>query len=80
MFPKRTGIIAWVSDIKATRNLERFGNVIYTSRRLKYVMIYVNESEVNDKMKQIQKLNFVKKVERSYRSELESLFPSKKLV
>lgn len=78
MFPKRTGLIVWVTDARAARNLERFGNVLYISKRLNYVLLYMNESDIKNKISYIEKLNFVKKVERSYRAEINNIFPTKK--
>lgn len=80
MFPKRTGLIVWITDAKAARNLERFGHVVYISKRLNYALVYVNQSEVEDKISYIKKLNFVNKVERSHRADLNNIFPTKKLV
>ena len=74
MFPKRAGLIVWVNDIKHAKNLERFGNVLYISGRLKYANIYVNEAEIESKISYIEKLHFVKKVERSYRTEMHEAF------
>lgn len=80
MFPKRSGLIVWVNDIKNAKNIEKFGNVLYSSKRLNYVVIYVNESEVEEKIKQLEKLQIVKKVERSYRNEINTTFSTKKFV
>lgn len=80
MFPKRAGLIIWVNDTKAAKNLERFGNLQYISQRMKYVLLYVNQEEVKGKTSYIEKLHFVKKVERSYRSEIRMDFNQKSLV
>ncbi len=77
MVSKRGGLVVWVSDIKSARNLEKIGNIIYISRRLNYVLLYVNESEIEEKISYINNLHFVNKVERSYRSEMNYKFPSK---
>lgn len=80
MFPKRTGLIVWVNDARLAKNLERFGNVLYISKRLSYVVIYVNELDIEKKLAYIKKLNFVKKVEKSYRTELKTDFSTQKLI
>lgn len=80
MFPKRVGLVVWVNDIKQARNLERIGSVHYISKRLNYVLIYVNESDLADKVKYLDKLHFVKRVERSHRAELNAMFSEKALV
>jgi len=80
MFPKRVGIIAWVSDIRQAKNLERIGSVLYISKRLNYVVLYVNEAEVANKIAYLEKLHYVKKVELSHRSEISSLFTDRSYV
>lgn len=70
MLPDRTGFIVWVSDLKAARALERFGSVHYMSRKLHYVVLYMNAEKVDESLKQMGRLSFVRKVERSYRAEI----------
>ncbi|REK76375.1 YlbG family protein [Paenibacillus paeoniae] len=70
MLPDRTGFIVWVSDLKAARALERFGSVHFMSRKLHYVVLYMNADKVEESLKQMSRLSFVRKVERSYRSEI----------
>ncbi|MBE0344491.1 DUF2129 domain-containing protein [Paenibacillus sp. 28ISP30-2] len=60
----------WVSDIKAARNLEKYGNVHYISRRMHYVVIYMNADRAEDTVKNIRRLSYVRKVERSFRNEI----------
>ncbi|MCR2804902.1 YlbG family protein [Paenibacillus soyae] len=70
MLPDRTGFIVWVSDLKAARALERFGTVHYMSRKLHYVVMYMNADKVEESLKQMSRLSYVRKVERSYRAEI----------
>jgi uncharacterized protein YlbG (UPF0298 family) len=70
MFAERTGYIIWVSDIKAARNLEKYGNVHYISRRMHYAVIYMNADRAEDTVKNIRRLSYVRKVERSFRNEI----------
>ncbi|ADO57272.2 YlbG family protein [Paenibacillus polymyxa] len=70
MFAERTGYIIWVSDIKAARNLEKYGNVHYISKRMHYVVIYMNADRAEDTVKNIRRLSYVRKVERSFRNEI----------
>ena len=72
MLPERTGYIIWVSDLKAARGLERFGTVHYMSKKLHYVVIYMNTDRVEETLKQMGKLSFIRKIERSYRNELKT--------
>lgn len=76
MFPERTGLIVWTHDIKSARNLERFGAVHYVSKKMNYVVLYVNKANVDDTMKQIEKLSYVRKIEPSYRNEIKTEYTS----
>lgn len=72
MLPDRTGFIVWVSDLKAARALERFGSVHYMSRKLHYVVLYMNADRAEEAVKQMTRLAYVRKVERSYRGEIKT--------
>ncbi len=72
MLPERTGYIIWVSDLKAAKSLERFGSVHYMSKKLHYVVIYMNADRTEEALKQLGKLPYVRKIERSYRNELKT--------
>lgn len=76
MFTERTGYIIWVSDVKAARNLEKYGSLHYISRRMHYAVIYVNADRAEDVMKNVRRLPYVRKIERSYRNELKTEYSS----
>ncbi len=70
MLLERTGFIIWVSDLKAAKGLERFGTIHYMSRKLHYVVLYMNSDKVDENLKQLHRLSFIRKIERSYRTEI----------
>ncbi|WP_274650496.1 YlbG family protein [Paenibacillus humicola] len=72
MFSERVGYIIWVSDLKAARGLEKYGNVHYMSRKMHYVVMYMNLDRSDEIIRNIQRLPFVKKIERSYRNEIKT--------
>ncbi|BFH61569.1 MULTISPECIES: YlbG family protein [Paenibacillus] len=72
MFAERTGYIIWVTDVKAARNLEKYGTVHYISRRMHYVVMYVNADRAEEVAKNIRRLSYVRKIERSYRNEIKT--------
>ncbi|WP_028550340.1 YlbG family protein [Paenibacillus sp. UNC451MF] len=77
MFTDRSGLIVWFSDIKAAaKQLERYGSVHFISKRMHYAAMYVHSSKLDETTKQLQKLPFVKKVERSYRNEIKTEYTS----
>lgn len=77
MFLERSGIIVWLHDPKAARNLDRYGNIHYISKKMNYVVLYVNANRLDENMKVIQNLPYVKKVERSLRDEIPTEYNSK---
>jgi uncharacterized protein YlbG (UPF0298 family) len=77
MFMERSGIIVWVNDLKAaSKHLEKYGNVHFISKKLHYAAMYVHSNRLDETVKQLQKLPFVKKVERSYRNEISTEYNS----
>ncbi|MFC4778372.1 YlbG family protein [Paenibacillus sp. GCM10023252] len=76
MLPERTGYIIWVSDLKAARTLEKYGTVHYMSRKMHYVVMYMNADRAEDTARNIGRLPFVRKVERSYRNEIKTEYTS----
>ncbi|MGO4276895.1 DUF2129 domain-containing protein, partial [Paenibacillus sp. TAF58] len=47
MMIERSGLIIWVNDIKAARNLERFGSLHYISKKMNYAVLYIHASKVD---------------------------------
>ncbi|MGG3790802.1 YlbG family protein [Geobacillus thermodenitrificans] len=77
MFPKRQGIIVWLHSLKYGKQLRKFGNIHYISKRLKYAVLYCDMEQVDHVMKKLAALPFVKRVEPSYRPFLRLEFESK---
>lgn len=74
---KRRGVIVWVYSLKQLKNLKRFGLVHYVSRKMKYVLIYMNEDQIEEAIQKINKLHFVRNVQISYRPDVEMNFAEK---
>ncbi|MFD1899844.1 YlbG family protein [Enterococcus termitis] len=74
---KRRCLVVWVYSLKQLRTLKRFGLIHYVSRRMKYVVIYMNEEDIETSEAKINGLHFVRKVERSYRPDVEMNFAEK---
>ncbi|MGG1311316.1 MULTISPECIES: YlbG family protein [Cohnella] len=72
MIAERTGYIVWFSDWKAARGLEKYGTLHYVSRRMNYAVLYVNSDIAEETVRNIQRLPYVRKIERSYRSEIKT--------
>lgn len=78
MFTKRQGLIVWLYNLKNTKMLRRFGNVHFVSKRMKYAVLYCNQSELNALSEKLESLPFVKKVEPSYKPFLKTEFENAK--
>lgn len=76
MFTERTGLIVWVNDVKPAKNLERFGSIHYISKKMQYVVLYIHTDKLEDTLKGLGRLPYVKKVERSYRNEIKTEYNS----
>ncbi|WP_158007183.1 DUF2129 domain-containing protein [Floricoccus tropicus] len=71
---KRRALYIYYNSYKHTRQLRKFGEPVYTSRKLRYVKIYVNEEEVEEVKEKLEALHFVKEVQLSYIPDLEMDF------
>ena len=74
---KRRGLIVWVYSLRQLKNLRRFGTIHFVSNKMKYVVLYVNEEEVEEAMEKINRLHFVREIEQSYRPDIEMNFADK---
>lgn len=66
-FEKRQGVVVHLYSLKHVRQLRKFGNIHYISKRMKYVLLYSAQENVENLLVQINRLNFVKRVEPSYK-------------
>lgn len=78
MRTKRQGLIVWFQHMNNIKKIKRFGNLIYVSKKLKYAVIYVNQSEIEEIEEKLLKYRFVSKVERSYKPFLTTEFENAK--
>lgn len=78
MLSQRQGLIVWLNSIKQAKMLRKFGNVHYVSKRLKYVVLYCNQKEIEELAAKLTSFSFVKKVEPSYKPFLKIEFENSK--
>lgn len=64
---KRQGIIIWYQHRRNIKQIKRYGHLIYTSNKLKYAVLYVDQEGIEDVEKRLKKLSFVKKVMLSHK-------------
>ncbi|GFH41185.1 UPF0298 protein YdgE [Lactococcus insecticola] len=66
----RTAVYVFYSSYKHVRQLTRFGNLAYSSKKARYALLYVNTDELEQILPALDKLHFVKQVKVS---ELDNL-------
>mgnify|MGYP003366596985 FL=1 len=74
----RQGIVVYVNQLKHAKSLRKYGHVHFISRKLKYVIMYCNQEDVEAIIQKLQRLPFVKSVEPSYRPFLKTEFENAK--
>lgn len=72
----RQSLIVYTYSLKQTRQLKRYGTVMYVSKKMRYVVLYVDRSEIADLTQQLQHLRFVKRVVPSMRPQITETFGS----
>ncbi|NBJ68512.1 MULTISPECIES: DUF2129 domain-containing protein [Clostridia] len=78
MRTKRQGLIVWFQHMKNLKQIKRYGHLLYSSKKLKYAVIYVNQDELEKIEKKLLKFTFVSKVDRSYKPFVETNFENAK--
>lgn len=62
MLKKRIGIYIYFKQNKFIRQLKRHGHLIYVNKDKKYLLLYINESDVSQTIKELNKLKYVSDV------------------
>ncbi|BBA92235.1 YlbG family protein [Streptococcus ruminantium] len=76
MFEKknRTCLTVYLHYNRDARKLNQYGDIVYHSKRLRYVLVYMNQEQVEEAMLKLSKERFVKKVLPSYIKDLDQNF------
>lgn len=69
-FKDRTGLIVRVSNKRNVKRLMKYGLLHYVSRKMSYVILYVDTTDVENIMERIRKENYVSSVEKSQLKDL----------
>lgn len=59
---KRCGMAVYIKNLKNIRQLRYYGTIYYVSKKMKYVMLYVDEDKKDEVAQALEKQNFVRKV------------------
>lgn len=71
---ERVGLAVYLYYNRDARKLAQHGDVIYQSKKLRYVLLYVNAEKVEETQKNLEVLKFVKKVSPSQLAEIDQDF------
>lgn len=70
----RQGIIVWFQHRKNIKQIRRFGNLIYVSKKMRYAVLYVNQEEVEATIENMSKLSFISQIDVSHKPFLKTDF------
>lgn len=71
---ERVSLTVYLHYNRDARKLNQYGDIIYHSRRLRYLLLYVNQEKVDSLIASLKKEKFVKKVIPSRLKELDTNF------
>lgn len=69
-FKDRTGLIVRVSNKRNVKRLMKFGLLHYVSKKMSYVILYVDSNKIESIIERIRKENYVSTVEKSQLKDL----------
>ncbi len=72
----RQGVIVYLYRLRQSRQLRKFGQIEYVSKRMKYVVLYMNQDQIKQNIAKIKKMRNVRKVQLSYRPFLRTDYAS----
>ncbi|OZM58483.1 hypothetical protein CIB95_02635 [Lottiidibacillus patelloidae] len=78
MIGDRIGIIVWLHSLKQVKQLRRFGNIHYVSKKMKYVVLYCDLANVDQVKAKIESIYSVKKVQKSLKPFINTEFQNAK--
>ncbi len=74
----RQGLIVYVQQLKQAKSLRKYGHVHFISRKLKYVVVYMDQDKIEATKEKLSKLPYVKKVLESQRPFLKTEYENAK--
>ncbi|GAB6092223.1 YlbG family protein [Furfurilactobacillus curtus] len=58
----RQAVFVFIRNLRQVRQLKRFGDIDYVSKKMHYVVIYMDQARIESQRQALNKLNFVKRV------------------
>lgn len=76
---QRQSIVVYLYHLKQSKILRKYGTIQYVSRKMKYVILYLDQDKMSETMEKISKLKFVKAVVKSPRPEIKRDFQNEEV-
>ncbi len=70
----RETLIIWLYSQKYMNQLKPYGLIHYVSKKMNYVIMYVDKEQADEKIELLENLHFVRSIERSPKRELSMNF------
>ncbi|KXT78482.1 DUF2129 domain-containing protein [Streptococcus sp. DD13] len=70
----RNGLIVYLHYNRDVRKLTKYGDILYHSKKMRYVLLYLKQEELEDTQALLETEKFVKKVLPSYQKEIDKDF------
>lgn len=67
---ERQPLIVWLYSLKYFNKLKNYGLIHYVSKKMKYVIMYVDQDQVETCKRDLEELHFVRSVEKSPKKEI----------
>lgn len=61
----RQGLIVYINNFHVLRRIRHYGHIMYVSRKMHYVVVYVNQKDIDHIEAELIKLHNVTKIDRS---------------
>ncbi|MDY0396281.1 YlbG family protein [Virgibacillus halophilus] len=74
----RLGMIVWFHHMKNLKQLKKYGNLIYASKRMKYAVIYVDREDKAEIENKVLRYSFVSNVEWSHKPFVNTTYENAK--
>ncbi|WP_057875812.1 YlbG family protein [Liquorilactobacillus aquaticus] len=71
---ERQSIIVYLYHLKNSKQLRRYGTIHYVSKRMKYVVLYIDHENLDETLKKLKEMRFVKRVIMSPRPNIKINF------
>ncbi|KAA1042697.1 DUF2129 domain-containing protein [Macrococcus equipercicus] len=73
---ERTHLIVYLKSPKHERQIRKFGHIVYSSKKDKWLSLYIDKEKTDDVLEQLAKLKYVVDVQISPYSSLERSYES----